>query len=87
MPELSLSPAAEAVLSEAMHRMSAGESEEYAKWIAAAAIEALADQVVPESCYQPIFIGKTAEVRWQERQLVRREILAVAAELRGTTTP
>jgi len=44
----SLSPAAQAVLDEVLYKMCAGESESYAQMIAAAALRAAADQVVPE---------------------------------------
>jgi hypothetical protein len=78
-----LSPAAQAVL-EAFHKELPPDNEPGGL---AAAIKSLADQVVPGSRYQPIFMGATAESRWEERQLTRRQLLAIAAELRGTTTP
>ena len=43
-----LSPSAQAVLDEVLYKMCAGESESYAQMIAAAALRAAADQVVPE---------------------------------------
>ena len=45
----------------------------------AAALEALADRVVPEE------IASLA--KWPERYEVRRQILAIAAELRGQDQP
>ncbi len=73
-----LSPAAQAVLDEVLYRMSAGESDSYAKWIAAAAIRAAADQVVP-----PIPDDCTADVF--NRQLkIRSELYAIATELDPT---
>jgi hypothetical protein len=77
-----LSPAAQAVLDEVLYRMSAGESDSYARWIAAAALRAAADQVVPE----PLMIvegGRTYEEAWTAtvHDDIRRRILAIAAEL------
>ncbi len=40
-----LSPSAQEVLSDVMYRMSAGESDSYARWIAAAAIRSAALQI------------------------------------------
>ena len=51
--------------------------------IAAAAIRALAEQVVPEQGW-PIY-GLTE--RENERQQVRSQLLAIAAELEGTNEP
>jgi hypothetical protein len=45
----------------------------------AAAIEALADWVVPEE--------SASLAKWPERYEVRRQILAIAAELRGQDQP
>jgi len=72
-----LSPAAQAVLSDVMDRMTAGESDSYARWIAAAALRAAADQValpIPDDCSADVF----------NRQLkIRSGLLAIAAELEG----
>jgi hypothetical protein len=45
----------------------------------AAAIKSLADQVVPETA------ARTESAA--QRRKMRRKLLAIAAELRGTTTP
>ena len=61
----------------------------------AAALEAVADQVVPEEIEPPC--GETepwpqsyqlmSDAQWEKCQQLRSELLAIAAELRGTTTP
>jgi hypothetical protein len=68
-----LSPAAQAVLDEVLYKMCAGECESYAQMIAAAALRAAVDQVVPAqmNCGLPE---------------IRAEFLAIFAELDGTTT-
>ena len=75
-----LSPAAQAVLDAARFEVNA---ECYAPWIAAAALRAAADQVVPE---EPLNGG---DVRWMferdARQASRKKLLAIAAELEGQT--
>lgn len=56
----------------------------------AAALEALADQVVPEQYYPPCSEGEPwplayqhmSDSRWEQRQQTRSEITAIAAELR-----
>ena len=60
----------------------------------AAALEAVADQVVPEEIEPPC--GETepwpqsyqlmSDAQWEKCQQLRSELLAIAAELRGTTT-
>ena len=89
-----LSPAAQAVLDEVLYKMCAGESESYAQMIAAAAVRAAADQVVPEEVrvrkgMRPGGIGSTTPTEWMQDQRLhsRRHLLAIAAELNGTTTP
>jgi hypothetical protein len=67
----SLSPAAQAVLDEVLYRMSAGESDSYARWIAAAALRAAADRV---------------EHHWDGMECVDY-LCAIAAELRGAAAP
>ena len=62
----------------------------YAPQIAAAAIEALADQVVPAMLHpadKEFWPDEEDERQWQYDRCKRAEILAIAAELRGTTTP
>jgi hypothetical protein len=72
-----LSPAAQAVLSEAMDRMTNGECDSYARWIAAAALCAAADQVAPSDAVEPRNNLPAAI----ECQRIRAELLAIAAEL------
>jgi len=61
-----------------------------AQHLIAAALEALADQVVPkqqeppESPHMGNFIS---HARWIQRQVLRHRILAIAAELRGQNQP
>jgi len=58
--------------------------------VVAAAIEALADQVVPATLHpadKEFWPGEEDERQWQYDRCKRAEILAIAAELRGTTTP
>ena len=54
----------------------------------AAALEAVADQVVPQP---PMLVegGRTYEEAWTAtvHDAIRRQLLAIAAELRGDTTP
>ena len=78
-----LSPAAQAVLDEVLYRMSAGESDSYARWIAAAALRAAADQVVPDGPHPELsqFWDDEADREWQNNQQIRRQLLAIAAEL------
>lgn len=52
----------------------------YASQIAAAAIEVLADQVVPKNLFGPPENAAAAQ-----REITRASILDIAAELRGTT--
>jgi hypothetical protein len=67
-----LSPAAQAVLDDCLNE---------SRWIAAAALRAAADEVVPE---EPLHGG---DQRWMyerdARQDTRRKFLAIAAELEG----
>ena len=51
----------------------------------AAALEAVADQVVP-SWDQPSWDYELVMGNWQESDRVRNQLLAIAAELRGDTT-
>jgi hypothetical protein len=71
-----LSPAAAAVLN-AANSASAYNPDDClneSRWIAAAALETAADQVVPEHPTRPA---------WTHVEQVRRELLAIAAELKG----
>jgi len=54
----------------------------------AAALEAVADQVVPDELHPALsqFWDDEADREWQKNQQIRQELLAIAAELRGTTT-
>ena len=74
-----LSPAAQAVLKAANGRSSYGPDDclNESRWIAAAALRAAADQVVPEQGCQ--IYGLTQ--REDERQQVRDQLLAIVAEL------
>jgi hypothetical protein len=84
-----LSPAAQAVL-DAAHE--AWITKDDAPSIAAAALRAAADQVVPDEPRPPdtpdfpddVTIGPFYE--WLERRDIRRKLLASAAELDGATT-
>ena len=73
MADQPLSPAAQAVQDAMCSRWPRSH-----EWIAAAALRAAADQVVPE-------VKSPGGFREGERQCVRREILAIAAELEATT--
>lgn len=51
----------------------------------AAALEAAADQVVPDESHPELsqFWDDEADREWQNNQQIRRQLLAIAAELRG----
>jgi hypothetical protein len=57
----------------------------YAPMIAAAALEAAADQVAPDEPHPELsqFWDDEADREWQSNQQIRRQLLAIAAELRG----
>lgn len=79
-----LSPAAQAVLDAANSRNSYGPDDclNESRWIAAAALQAVADQVVPaQGDIWTRDLRGDAWIRWEERKLIRREILAIANEL------
>ena len=86
-----LSPAAQAVLDAAINVAESPDAEA----IAAAVLQAAADQVVPEQVEPPC--GETepwpqgyqlmSDAQWEKCQQLRSELLAIAAELCGTTTP
>ena len=79
-----LSLAAQAVLDEVLYKMCAGESESYAQMIAAAALRAAADQVVPD-LPRPTEEGTRqfdSDIDyWEDCQQHRANLLAIAAEL------
>ena len=77
-----LSPAAQAVLDAANGANSYGPDDclNESRWIAAAALQAAADQVVPETA--PPLIG-TPFVRWDAMDEIRAQLLAIATELEG----
>jgi hypothetical protein len=76
-----LSPAAQAVL-DAVREICPAPADE----IAAAALRAAADQVVPVESHpeKSQFWDDEAEQEWQTKQAFRRNLLAIAAELEGT---
>ena len=76
-----LSPAAQAVLD-------AFAADNYGVWLEgdperlAAALQAAADQLVPVEEEKPLRLA--LRPRWDARQLIRAEILAIASELEGS---
>lgn len=52
----------------------------------AAALRAVADQVVPDQRGDGVYLTGTDYHRWHERKLIRRQLLAIAAELEGSGT-
>ena len=79
-----LSPAVQAVL-DAMYEVNMDfEEENHA--LAAAALRAAADQVVPTETDLPPIAPDLGHFRQHERRLTRQRLLAIAAELRGVTT-
>ena len=80
LPMTDLSPAAQAVLDAANGASSWGADDclNESRWIAAAALQAAADQVVPETA--PPLIG-TPFVRWDAMDEIRAQLLVIAAEL------
>ena len=81
-----LSPAAQAVLDAAINVAESPDAEA----IAAAALRAAADQVVPEEPYPNPSVQQPGGThmyyreqlaRWEERKLTRSELLAIATEL------
>jgi hypothetical protein len=76
-----LSPAAQAVLKAANGRSSYGPDDclNESRWIAAAALRAAADQVVPEEDAMPFNLAH--RLRWDALQSVRYQLLAIVAEL------
>jgi hypothetical protein len=78
-----LSPAANAVW-EAFNQDEAGVFVDYGDKLAAA-LRAAADQVVPLDPVMPVNVAH--RVRWDARQSVRYQLLAIAAELEGNDGP
>ena len=78
-----LSPAAQAVLEAAMDYTPTMID---ARLGAAAALLAVADQVVPEEPHsgESQFWDDEAEQEWQNNQHFRKQLLAIAAELEGS---
>lgn len=75
-----LSPQAQAVL-DAFNREAKPEPHHQREAIAAA-LRAAADLVVPDGPnLDMVYIGTRRETRWEERQTIRAELLAIAAEL------
>jgi hypothetical protein len=85
MTDKQLSLATQAVLDEVLYKMCAGESESYAQMIAAAALKAAADQVVPDEEHpgESQFWDDEADQEWQNNQHFRKKLLAIANELEG----
>ena len=88
----SLSPQAQAVL-DAFLKAPMGQSHVDDDLIAiAAALRAVADQVMPEQSEPPCGEGEPwpqsyqlmADSKWEQRQKTRAELLAIAAELEGS---
>ncbi len=81
-----LSPAAEAVLNAALpvyddENLYVAAMEKHAGMISAAAIKAVADQVVPE---EPLYGGdQRLQFERDARQVCRKKFFAIAAELEG----
>ena len=73
-----LSPAAQAVLKAANGRSSYGPDDclNESRWIAAAALRAVADQVVPENIF-----GPPENVAVAQREITRAQLLSIADEL------
>ena len=90
-----LSPAAQAVVDALYMEELNGPQQLLSLFHAAADLEAVADQVVPEQVEPPC--GETepwpqgyqlmSDAQWEKCQQLRSELLAIAAELCGTTTP
>jgi hypothetical protein len=78
-----LSPAAQAVLDAANGAQSYGSDDclNESRWIAAAALRAVADQVVPTEMDLPPIAPDLGHFRQHERRLTRQRLLAIADEL------
>jgi len=77
-----LSPAAQAVWNAANNSSAYGPEDclNEARQIAAAALRAAADQVVPQ-CRKPMYADSWEESAWTAQQDARADLLAIAAEL------
>jgi len=81
-----LSPAQKAVAAfNERHELCGPFDDDWVEQCLAAALEAVADQVVPEQLKEPHGAGFRWG-GWAAEQKVRSELLAIAAELCGTTT-
>ena len=78
-----LSPAAQAVFDATYSEMDYA-PERHVRWAAAAALEAVADQVVPKDA-NPHWDTNVDWAKWRARDDVRDQLLAIAAELKGLT--
>ena len=80
-----LSPAAQAVLDAANGASSHGPDDclNECRWIAAAALRAAADQVVPTEMDLPPIAPDLGHFRQHERRLTRQRLLSIADELEG----
>ena len=82
-----LSPAAQKVLSafNERHELCGPFDDDWVEQCLAAALEAVADQVVPYEEVPVLMRGRDLD-RLVQRQHTRTQLLAIAAELRGITT-
>jgi hypothetical protein len=85
-PDTQLSPAAQAVLTASLCVSSSGSAPLRHRQCVAAALEAAADQVVPDESHpkESQFWDDEAEQEWQNNRHVRLQLLAIAAELENT---
>jgi hypothetical protein len=82
-----LSPAAQAVLDAANGAQCYGPDDclNESRWVAAAALRAAADQVVPDQGdVRTQDLRARAWIRFEECELIRRKLLAIAAELEAS---
>ena len=91
-----LSPAQKALAAfNDRHELCGPFDDDWVEQCLAAALEAVADQLLPEQVEPPC--GETepwpqsyqlmSDAQWEKCQQLRSELLAIAAELRGDTTP
>ena len=81
-----LSPAAQAVLDAVHSGKSATDRYNILyRWVAAAALQAAVDQVLPEEPHpgESQFWDDEAKQEWQNNQHFRKQLLSIAAELGG----
>jgi hypothetical protein len=83
-----LSPAAQKALAafNERHELCGPFDDDWVEQCLAAALEAVADEVVPD---EPSYMRDTVASLdwWDKHDSIRFELLAIAAELRGDTTP